>query len=120
MKTQVRDQIRERANKLKKSIPKSSGKFRRKLVAHAHEISQTRTGSPEFNDLVVCSVIRGSIKKIRDSVNSSDDISSLFRPERVVETKYPIKPIPDPRSVLLPNEMWAGKGSGGKTNFSAI
>lgn len=117
--TQVRDQIRERAHKLKKSLPKSSRKFRKKLVAHAHEISQARTGSPEFNDLVVCSVIRGSIKKIRETINSSD-ISSLFRPERVVETKYPIQPIPDPSAVLMPNECWAGKGSGGKNNFSAV
>lgn len=102
---------------LKKCIPGSTRKFRKRLIAHAHLISQDRTGSSEYNHLVVTSVIRGSIKNIRAGKNVHH-VHHLFTAEPHTATCYPILPLPDPMCVLLPNEMWAGKGSAGKNNLT--
>lgn len=109
---------RERVASLEAVLPGSTKQFRCRIIRHAHKLSMARTGVDAYNDLVVMSIIRASIKKIRKGVNGRH-VKRLFNPEVRVETKYPILPLPDPSCYLIPNETWAGKGSGGKTNFSA-
>ena len=109
---------RQRIAALEKPLPGSTKQFRRRIVRRAYKISQTRSGSTEYNDLIVTSIIRGSIREIRAGLNSNR-VSKLFKPEVKCAPINHVLPDPDPLCYLMPNETWAGKGSGGKTNFSA-
>ena len=109
---------RERIAALEKALPGSTKQFRRRVVRRAYNISQTRTDSPEYNDMLVLSIIRGSIRGIRAGLNAKR-VTKLFKREIKPKPINHVLPDPDPLCYLMPNETWAGKGSGGKTNFSA-
>jgi hypothetical protein len=94
----------------------ASDEVLRELVMEAHRVSLGRRYSSHFSKECVMSVIRRNIRRIRENLGKVP-VPELFSEDIVVEPKYPIRMV-DPLCVLLPNECWAGKGSGGKTNFS--
>ena len=103
--------------RLQKIFPGTDRKLLKKIIWKAHEISCKRRDSPEFHKETVLSVIRGNFRKIRRGLGKFP-VEELFAKEEISPKKYPIRPPPDPMSVLLPNETWAGKGSAGKNNIS--
>lgn len=102
---------------LKKCMPTSTREFRKKVIARAFTISKRRLNSREYNHQHVMSVIRGSLPRIKAGVNSPR-VCHLFRAEKSHRISYPIRPPPDPREYLTPNENWSGKGSAGKHHLS--
>ena len=101
---------------LRRSLPHASRKQLKRIIRFAHGIACSRSDVREFNAGLVLSVIRGSWAAIK--MNPDAPVHLLFKPERPVTLRYPILQKPDPLCYLVPNETWAGKGSGGKTNLT--
>jgi hypothetical protein len=104
---------------LRASFPDASRSELKNLIFEAHKISCARRDCPSFCPNTVLSIIRGSRREIRQGLGCKP-VSDLFRKEMKVVSRYPILAKPDPACFLMPNETWAGKGSGGKNNFSVV
>jgi len=105
--------------RLETVLPGSTRRQRKELIREAHKISCSRRDSPTFCPSTVLSVIRGSIKGIREGLGNKSTSELFKRQTRVIPVRsYVVKF--DPSCYLVPNETWAGKGSGGKHNFSQV
>ena len=108
----------ELRRKLLRYFPEFSRKEMKELITLAAGITFRRQGHRNFVSETVLSVIRHSKKKILAAHKEKSPITeeNYFHPEKKIPEKN--HEVTDWCTYIIPNETWAGKGSGGKTNFS--